>query len=108
MGMGKIMVGSATNKVAFILLVTFAITIPCLEAGIGDFDDFLKDEADKAHNIALSSYVPKPEEVADELNIHVNLYVLPISSVTSCLFIAAQLVKKFFDIICFFNKHDMQ
>lgn len=74
MGMGKVMVGSA-SKVAFILLVSFSIIIPCLEAGIGEFDDWLKTQADHAHKLALDSYVPIPEEVAHELNVHVHMYV---------------------------------
>ncbi|TKY50294.1 Pectate lyase [Spatholobus suberectus] len=68
--MGRIMVGS---KVAFTLLVTVAITIPCLKAGIAEFDDFLKAQADEAHKLALESYVPQPEEVTEELNLHVHL-----------------------------------
>lgn len=74
--MERIMVGSAT-KVAFNLLVTFAIVIPCLEAGIAEFDDFLKAQADEAHKIALDSYVPEPHDVAHELNFHVHMYVSP-------------------------------
>ncbi|KAH1076037.1 hypothetical protein AAZX31_19G019100 [Glycine max] len=70
--MERIMVGSAT-KVAFNLLVTFAIVIPCLEAGIAEFDDFLKAQADEAQKIALEAYVPVPEDVTDELNFHVHL-----------------------------------
>ncbi|XP_061355861.1 pectate lyase-like [Gastrolobium bilobum] len=70
--MGKIMVGSA-SKVTFIFLVTLAITIPCLEAGIAEFDDFLKVQAEKAHRLALASYVPIPEEVTEDLNLHVHL-----------------------------------
>ncbi|KHN13240.1 Putative pectate lyase 3 [Glycine soja] len=66
------MVGSAT-KVAFTLLATFAIVIPCLEAGIAEFDDFLKAQADEAHKIALDSYVPEPHDVAHELNFHVHM-----------------------------------
>ncbi|CAJ2665621.1 unnamed protein product [Trifolium pratense] len=72
MGMGKIMVQSST-KGLFIFLVTFAITIPCLEAGIGEFDDFLKAEEEEAHKIALDSYIPVPEEVVHDLNVDVHL-----------------------------------
>jgi pectate lyase len=74
MGMEKKMVESST-KVLFIFLVTFAITIPCLEAGIAEFDAFLKAQADEAHQLALDSYIPVPEEVAHDLNFHVHLYV---------------------------------
>ena len=69
------MAGSAA-KVTFILLVTFAITIPCHEAGIAEFDNFLKEQAKEAHEVALKSYVPNPEQVAVDLNVHVHMYVL--------------------------------
>ena len=62
-----------STKIAFIFLVTFAITIPCLDAGIAKFDDFLKAQAEKAHELALASYVPIPEEVTHDLNLHVHL-----------------------------------
>ncbi|QCD92566.1 pectate lyase [Vigna unguiculata] len=42
------MAGSAA-KVVFTLLLTLAIIIPCLEAGIAEYDDFLKNQAEKAH-----------------------------------------------------------
>ncbi|XP_027923940.1 pectate lyase-like [Vigna unguiculata] len=66
------MAGSAA-KVVFTMLLTLAIIIPCLEAGIAEYDDFLKNQAEKAHAIALESYVPTPEFVASELNYHVHL-----------------------------------
>ena len=69
------MAGSAC-KVTFILLVTFAITIPCLEAGIAEFDDYLKAQAEVAHEIALESFVADPINVTTELNIHVHKYLL--------------------------------
>ncbi|KAK7316368.1 hypothetical protein VNO77_35361 [Canavalia gladiata] len=69
----EIMVGSAT-KVAFILLVTFSISIPCIEAGIGKFDEFLIEQENEAQKVALNSYVPNPEGVAEELNFNVHLY----------------------------------
>ncbi|KAK2365802.1 pectate lyase [Trifolium repens] len=72
MGMEKLMVESST-MVLFIFLVTFAVTIPCLEAGIAEFDEFLKAQADEAHQLALDSYIPVPEEVAHDLNFHVHL-----------------------------------
>lgn len=62
----------SANKVTFIFLVAFAITIPCLEAGIAEFDDFLKAQADEAHEIALRSYEPDPINVTAEFNIHVH------------------------------------
>ncbi|KAK7374498.1 hypothetical protein VNO80_07928 [Phaseolus coccineus] len=65
------MVGSS-SKVSIIILVAFAITIPCLEGGIGEFDDFLKGQALEAHEIALESYVPDPVNITDELNVNVH------------------------------------
>lgn len=65
------MAGSA-SKVTFIFLVAFAITIPCLEAGIAEFDDFLKAQASEAQVIALKSYQPDPINVTAEFNIHVH------------------------------------
>lgn len=59
------------SKIAFIFLV-FAITIPCLEAGIAEFDDYLKEQAHLAHEIALKSYVPNPENITSDLNLHVH------------------------------------
>lgn len=63
------------SKVMFILLVVFAFTIPCLDAGIAEFDDFLKAQADMAHKIALKSYVPNPENITTDLNLHVHRYI---------------------------------
>ncbi|RDX66051.1 hypothetical protein CR513_55228, partial [Mucuna pruriens] len=66
------MAGGA-SKVTFIFLIAFAITIPCLRGGIAEFDDFLKEQADEAHEIALESYVPDPENISAELNVHVHM-----------------------------------
>jgi len=78
MGMEKIMVESST-KIAFILLVTFAITIPCLEAAHvlspAELDDVLKARAEEAHKIALEAFVPIPEAVTHDLNVAVHMYV---------------------------------
>ncbi|KAK2365803.1 pectate lyase [Trifolium repens] len=62
-----------STKVLFILLVTFAIIIPCLEAGIGEFDDFLKAEAEEAHKIALQSYIPLPLGHDNHFHVHGHL-----------------------------------
>jgi len=59
-------------KISFILLV-LAISIPCLEGRIGEFDDYLKAQADLAREIAFKSYVPNPENVTHEINLHVHL-----------------------------------
>lgn len=77
------MAGSS-SKVTFILLFAFAITIPCLEAGIAEFDDYLRAQADRAHEIALQSYVPDPENVTAEINLHVNKYYLPVPTLLLC------------------------
>ncbi|KAK7266323.1 hypothetical protein RIF29_18966 [Crotalaria pallida] len=63
--------GSAI-KVTFLLLVTFAITIPCLDAGIAELDDYLKAQAEEAHKIALETFVPNPEEITEDINTHVH------------------------------------
>ncbi|RDY02643.1 putative pectate lyase 3, partial [Mucuna pruriens] len=70
--MESVMVGNAI-KVAFILLITLTVIIPCLEAGIAEFDNFLKIQAEEAYKIALDTYVPTPEDVVNELNLHVHL-----------------------------------
>ncbi|XP_022635261.1 pectate lyase-like [Vigna radiata var. radiata] len=62
------MAGSSC-KVAFIL-VAFAITIPCLEAGIAAFDEFLQEKAVEAHEIAIKSYVPDPTNATTHQDIH--------------------------------------
>jgi pectate lyase len=62
-----------TIVISFIFMITFAITIPFHEAGIAEFDDFLKAQADEAHKIALQAFVPHPEDVTEELNLHVHL-----------------------------------
>ncbi|RDX74233.1 hypothetical protein CR513_46029, partial [Mucuna pruriens] len=64
--MGRMMIGSAT-KVALIVLVIFAITIPCLEAGIGQIDDFLKAQANEAHKVAIETYIPMDKSDQDTL-----------------------------------------
>ena len=69
----KTLMGGTMVKVVFTLLVTLAITFPCLEAGIAEFDDFLKVQAEQAREIALQSYIPTPELVAGDLNYHVHL-----------------------------------
>ncbi|CAK8540612.1 unnamed protein product [Lathyrus sativus] len=60
------------NKIAIIFLV-FAIAIPCFEAGIAEFDDYLRAQASLAHDIALKSYIPDPENITSEINHHVHL-----------------------------------
>ncbi|QCD92563.1 Pectate lyase [Vigna unguiculata] len=55
--------GGSAAKVVFILFITLAITMPRLEAGIAEFDDFLNAQAEEAHEIAVESYVPTPEFV---------------------------------------------
>ncbi|RDX74234.1 hypothetical protein CR513_46030, partial [Mucuna pruriens] len=64
--MGRTMIGS-TTKVALIVLVIFAITIPCLEAGIGQIDDFLKAQANEAHKVAVETYIPMDKSDQDTL-----------------------------------------
>ncbi|KAK7394530.1 hypothetical protein VNO78_15059 [Psophocarpus tetragonolobus] len=65
------MAGGA-SKITFIFLVAFAITIPSLEAGIGNYDEYIREQEVEAHEIALESYVPDPINITDEFNVHVN------------------------------------
>ncbi|PNX89507.1 pectate lyase-like protein, partial [Trifolium pratense] len=44
--------------------------------GIAEFDDYLKEQAHLAHEIALKSYVPNPENITSDLNLHVHKYSL--------------------------------
>lgn len=61
------------SKVTFVLLAVFAIIVPCLEAGIAEFDDYLKAQEEIAREIAFKSYVPNPENITTELNMHVHI-----------------------------------
>ncbi|KAL2330024.1 hypothetical protein Fmac_017605 [Flemingia macrophylla] len=65
------MAGGA-SKVTFIFLVAFAISIPSLNARIGELDEYLKEQELEAHEIAVESYVPDPTNVTTELNLHVH------------------------------------
>ncbi|RDY05910.1 putative pectate lyase 7, partial [Mucuna pruriens] len=67
--MENVMVGTAT-KVSFALLITLVIIIPCLENGIGEFDNFLKNQTEEAYKIALDAYVSTPKDVTNELNLY--------------------------------------
>lgn len=60
------------SKIALIFLV-LAIAIPCFEAGIAQFDDYLKAQASLAREIALKSYIPNPENITAEINHHVHM-----------------------------------
>ncbi|RDY09730.1 hypothetical protein CR513_05855, partial [Mucuna pruriens] len=70
--MENIMVGNAT-KVAFILLATLVVIIPCLETSISEFDNFLKAQAEEVYKIVVNVYVPTPEYVINELNHHLGM-----------------------------------
>lgn len=69
------MAGSAA-RVALLVMAALAITIPCLEANIGEFDNYLRQKAKQARRAALEAYEPNPLNVTSELNKHVHLYVL--------------------------------
>ncbi|KAJ7970952.1 Pectate lyase [Quillaja saponaria] len=62
----------AAIKPSLIFLIAFAVTIPCLQAGIGEYDDFLRLQAHEAHEAALASYVSDPLNVTGEFNAHVH------------------------------------
>ncbi|KAI4351599.1 hypothetical protein L6164_005944 [Bauhinia variegata] len=61
------------NRVALIFLATVAITIPCFEAGVVNYDDFLLKQEEEARRAALEAYHPFPYNVTSELNLHVHL-----------------------------------
>ncbi|KAK7295332.1 hypothetical protein RJT34_18238 [Clitoria ternatea] len=71
------------ERITFTFLAVLAITIPCLEAGIGLFDDYLKEQADQAHKIAMESFVPNPENVTSELNLDVNLSMMAVEKASN-------------------------
>lgn len=72
--MGKIMAVSAA-RVSLLLMAALAITIPCLEANIGEFDEYLREKAKQARRAALEAFEPNPLNVTSEINKHVHLYV---------------------------------
>lgn len=57
--------GRGRKVVFFLIFLSFASGI---YANIGEFDDFLKQQAEEAKQIAEQSYNPHPEEVANSLN----------------------------------------
>ncbi|KAF7802943.1 pectate lyase-like [Senna tora] len=59
--------------VTLMFMVVLAITFPCLEANIGEFDDYLREKAKQARRAALEAYEPNPLNVTSELNMHVHL-----------------------------------
>ncbi|KAF7802940.1 pectate lyase-like [Senna tora] len=65
----------AFNNVTLLLIATFAIaiTIPCVEANIGQFDDYLREKAEQARRAALEAYEHDPFNVTSEFNMHVHL-----------------------------------
>ncbi|KAI9075229.1 hypothetical protein K1719_042838 [Acacia pycnantha] len=56
-----------------LFVIALAITVPCLEANIGELDDYLQEKANQAHRAALEAYEPDPLNVTSELNFHVHL-----------------------------------
>ncbi|KAI9075215.1 hypothetical protein K1719_042824 [Acacia pycnantha] len=56
-----------------LFVIALAITVPCLEANIGELDEYLQEKANQAHQAALEAYEPDPLNVTSELNFHVHL-----------------------------------
>ncbi|KAI9121069.1 hypothetical protein K1719_008102 [Acacia pycnantha] len=56
-----------------LFVIALAITVPCLEANIGELDEYLQEKANQAHRAALEAYEPDPLNVTSELNFHVHL-----------------------------------
>lgn len=69
------MMGRYKFKILMVL-VSVAVMIPTLKAGIAEFDDFLLQQADKAKRASLKAFDPNPMNVTDHLNHHVHLYVV--------------------------------
>ncbi|XP_030531087.2 pectate lyase-like [Rhodamnia argentea] len=58
--------------VGFILALSLAALVPCLEAHIGEFDEYWKKRADEAQKHALDAYHPNPENVTAHFNSRVH------------------------------------
>ncbi|XP_054794827.1 pectate lyase-like [Prosopis cineraria] len=56
-----------------LVVALLAITIPCLEANIGEVDEYLQEKATQARRAALEAYEADPLNVTSELNMHVHL-----------------------------------
>ena len=60
---------------AALVLLSMAVLMPSLRAGIAEYDDFLLQQAEEAKQAALKAYHPHPMNVTDHFNHHVYLYV---------------------------------
>ncbi|KAG7017718.1 putative pectate lyase P59 [Cucurbita argyrosperma subsp. argyrosperma] len=58
---------------AALLLLSMAVLMPSLRAGIAEYDDFLLQQAEEAKQAALKAYHPHPMNVTDHFNHHVYL-----------------------------------
>lgn len=63
-------------SVSLLFVATLAVTIPCLEANIGEFDDHLRHKAEEARRAALEAYHPDPFSMTSNFNLEVHTYVL--------------------------------
>ena len=57
------------------VLVSMAVLMPTLRAGIAEFDDFLLQKSEEAKQASLEAFHPDPMNVTDHFNQHVHLYV---------------------------------
>ena len=71
------MMAGCRFKVLMVLLLSMAVLMPTLRAGIAEYDDFLLKKAVAAEQVAHEAYNPDPMNVTNHLNLQVHLYVHP-------------------------------
>lgn len=57
------------------LLVSVAVILPTLRAGIAEYDEYLLQKAEEAKMASLEAFHSDPMNVTDHLNLQVHLYV---------------------------------
>uniref|UniRef100_A0A7N0UZ31 Pectate lyase n=1 Tax=Kalanchoe fedtschenkoi TaxID=63787 RepID=A0A7N0UZ31_KALFE len=60
----------ANNKLGLVLLLLGAMAVMA-RANIAEFDDYWRERESTARKLAEEAYHPEPEEVTDEINLHV-------------------------------------
>ncbi|XP_022928644.1 pectate lyase-like [Cucurbita moschata] len=60
-------------KVLMVLLLSMAVLMPTIRAGIAEYDDFLLKKAVAAEQVAQEAYNPDPMNVTNHLNLQVHL-----------------------------------
>lgn len=61
-----------SNKLGLIIVVSFAIIIPCLGADMVQYDDVWKRRAQEAKKNMMITYIPNPLEVTQEFDSQFN------------------------------------